>query len=220
MYQICIFLLKVAAVFLVTVTIYHLITRRYVSPYTFTVVFGKKGAGKSCTMQKDLISHYKRGWTVYADSNTDLPFVKKIEASKLYDYSFERNSLICIDEVNLIWDNRDFKNFDKRIQAFFRQQRKYGIKVIAYSQTFDCDKKLRDLADYLAIQKKYARVFSTRRYYVKTPTILSAEEARDHAKICDDIVKIPWWLGGLSVTFIPRYVRKYNTNEVKTLTGS
>lgn len=203
--------------FFVLLLIYHLLTRRFVSPYSLVVIFGKKGVGKSCSMQKDLLKHHKRGWKCFADSNTDLPFVTKINAREIFNYRFPENSFVCIDEVNLLWDNRDFKDFDKRVQAWFRQQRKMHVKVCAYSQTFDCDKKLRDLADRLAIQKKFARVLSIRRYYVKTPRVISAEDARDHSRICDDYVKVPWWLGGLDFTYIPKYIKCYNTDEIKKI---
>lgn len=197
------------------IMIWHVLTRRYLSPYTFCVVFGKKGVGKSLSMQKDLIKHNRRGWKCFADSNTDLPFVKKIDCSRIFAYKFPSNSFICIDEVNLLWDNRDFKSFDRRVQDFFRQQRKKRVKIIAYSQTFDCDKKLRDLADRLAIQKKLLRVFTVRRYYVKTPRVISAEDARDTSRIVDDYVKVPWIFKGIDITYIPRYCRYYKTNEVK-----
>lgn len=209
------FLYILCITFTLVIMIWHLLTRRYLSPYTFCVVFGKKGVGKSLSMQKDLIKHNRRGWKCFADSNTDLPFVKKIDCSRLYAYKFPSNSFICIDEVNLLWDNRDFKSFDRRVQDFFRQQRKKRVKIIAYSQTFDCDKKLRDLADRLAIQKKLMRVFTVRRYYVKTPRVISAEDARDTSRIVDDYVKVPWIFKGIDITYIPRYCRYYKTNEVK-----
>ena len=201
-------------IFFIFVMIYNLLTKKYVSPYTLCIVFGKKGAGKSCSMQKDLRKHYKNGWHCFADSNTDLPFVTRIDAKQLPYYNFPQNSFIVIDEINLLWDNRDFKKFDPAIQKWFREQRKHKCKVIGYSQTFDCDKKLRDLADRLAIQIKFARVFSKRRYYIKTPRVISAEVARDHSKICDDYIKVPWFFGGLDFTFIPKYVKDYNTNEI------
>ena len=203
-------------VFCSSVLIWHMLTRKYLSPYTFTLVFGKKGVGKSLSMQKDILKHLKRGWKVYADSNTHIKDVVIIDASKIYTYRFPRNSLIVIDEINLLWDNRDFKKFDKNIQDWFREQRKKGIKIIAYSQTFDCDKKLRDLTDTLAIQRKFMRVWTVRRYYVKTPRIISAEEARDTARIADDYVKVPLLFRGVDFTYIPKYIKHYDTNEQKT----
>ena len=144
----------ITIIIFVSTILWHFLTRKYLSPYTFTLVFGKKGVGKSLSMQKDILKHLKRGWKVYADSNTNIKEVVMIDASKIYTYRFPRNSLIVIDEINLLWDNRDFKKFDKNIQDWFREQRKKGIKIIAYSQTFDCDKKLRDLTDTLAIDRK------------------------------------------------------------------
>lgn len=204
----------IIVIFFAVAMVYHLLTKKFVSPYTFNIVFGKKGAGKSCSMQKDLRKHYKRGWHCFADSNTDLPFVKKIDAKKIFAEDLPANSFVVIDEVNLLWDNRDFKSFDPRVQKFFREQRKHKVKIVAYSQTFDCDKKLRDLADRLAIQRKCARVFTSRRYYTKTPRVISAEEARDTSRIVDDYLKVPVFFGGLDITFIPKYVRDYNTNEI------
>lgn len=209
-------ILIITFVFCSAVLIWHMLTRKYLSPYTFTLVFGKKGVGKSLSMQKDILKHLKRGWKVYADSNTHIKDVVMFDASKIYTYRFPRNSLIVIDEINLLWDNRDFKKFDKNVQDWFREQRKKGIKIIAYSQTFDCDKKLRDLTDTLAIQRKFMRVWTVRRYYVKTPRIISAEEARDTARIADDYVKVPLLFRGVDFTYIPKYIKHYDTNEQKT----
>ena len=211
------FIVIITIIIFVSIILWHFLTCKYLSPYTFTLVFGKKGVGKSLSMQKDILKHLKRGWKVYADSNTNIKDVIMIDASKIYTYRFPRNSLIVIDEINLLWDNRDFKKFDKNIQDWFREQRKKGIKIIAYSQTFDCDKKLRDLTDTLAIQRKFMRVWTVRRYYVKTPRIISAEEARDTARIADDYIKVPLLFRGVDFTYIPKYVKCYDTNEQKTL---
>lgn len=201
-------------VVLIIIVIYKRLTDKYVSRYTFQLVFGKKGVGKSCSMQKDLIKHHKKGWHCFADSNTNLDFVTLIDPKKIYRYMFPENSFICIDEINLLWDNRDFKTFPKEIQQWFRYQRKYKCKVIAYSQTFDCDKKLRDLCDRLAIQRKILRVWSIRRYYVKTPVIINADSHNEQASIGDDYIKVPWYLHGIDITYLPKYIKSYDTNEV------
>lgn len=208
------YFLAFVGVFVGILLVYHLLTKKFVSPYTLTVVFGPKGVGKSCSMQKDHRKHHERGWHCFADSNTNLPFVKRIDARKIYQYKFPPNSFITIDEVNLLWDNRDFKSFPTEVQKFFREQRKHNVKIICYSQTFDCDKKLRDLADRLAIQKKRLRVWTTRNYYVKTPRVISAKEARDTSKIVDDYVKIPFFFGGKDICYMPKYIRDYDTNEI------
>lgn len=196
--------------------IFERCTRKYVSPYTFTLVFGKKGAGKSLMMQKDLIKHHKRGWHCFADSNTHLPFVTKIDATRIFEYKFPRNSFIAIDEMSILFNNREFSNFDKRIDAWSREIRKKGIRLVGYSQSFDVDRKLRLLTDRLALQRKFLRVFTYRRYYYMSPKILAADQTRDCAKIVDDIVKVPLLLRGFDFAYIPKYIRCYDTNEQKT----
>lgn len=208
------YLFFVVLAFVLILLVFHLLTKKYVSPFTFTISFGKKGAGKSCSMQKDLRKHYKRGWVCFADSNTDLPFVKYINAKEIYKYDFPRYSFVTIDEINLLWDNREHKTFDPRVQKFFREQRKHGVKIYAYSQTFDCDKKLRDLCDRLALQRKFLRIFTMRRYWIKTPRILQAEDTRDTAKAVDDLVKLPIIFGGVDFAYIPKYIKDYDTNEI------
>lgn len=206
--------LIILTIIVVPLLVFHLLTRKYINPYKLYVIFGPKGSGKSCSMQKDLIKHHKRGWHCFADSNTDLPFVKYIDAKQLYNYTFPKNSFIVIDEVNLLWDNRDFKSFDPRIQSWLRQQRKFHCKIYMYSQTFDADKKIRDLADRLAIQSKFARVFTVRTYYTKTPRILSAETTREAARIADDYIRVPFLFGGKDICYMPKYIKTYNTDEV------
>lgn len=194
--------------------IFDKLTRKYVSPYTFDIVFGKKGVGKSLSMQKDLIKYNRLGWHCFADSNTHLDFVKIIDANKIDMYEFPPNSLITIDEVNLLWDNRDFKSFPKGVQKFFREQRKHKVKIIAYSQSFDCDLKLRTLSDRIAIQRKIFRVWTYRRYYYKRPEVIETSQTRDEAKIADNYKKISIFQHGIDITYIPKYCKMYDTNEI------
>lgn len=110
-------------------------------------------------------------------------------------------AVILCDEINLLWDNRNFKAFSPEIQRYFRLQRHYKHKFIGFSQTFDCDKKIRDLADSLYICRRIARVFIWCKGYVKKVVVVSPENGnnRETASITDDFVK----LGLLSDLFAP-----------------
>lgn len=209
------FFIFICVLFLILL-IYERLTRKYVSPYTFTLVFGKKGAGKTLMMQRDLIKHHKRGWHCFADSNTDLPFVTKIDATRIFEYKFPRNSFITIDEMSILYNNRNYANFDLRVDNWARELRKKGIKLVGYSQSFDVDRKWRLLTDKLAVQRKILRVFTYRRYYFMTPKVLAADQTRDCGKIVDDITPVPFLLRGFDFAFIPKYTKFYNTNEQKT----
>lgn len=62
----------------------------------------------------------------------------------LYDFS---NSLILVDEIGLLADSRDFKNFSADMTYFFKMHGHQRIDMIVCSQTLDFDKKIRNLID-------------------------------------------------------------------------
>lgn len=203
------FLIPVSVV-LVLLFIYDKLTRKYVSPFTLDIYFGRKGCGKSSTLQKLAKKYYKLGWTVFCDEgNTMQPFVTPIDCSKLWEYKLPEYSVVLIDEINLLWDNRDFKSFPKPLQRYLRLQRHKKIKLIMFSQTFDCDAKIRNLADTLYLCNKFARVFTICSGYFKRPVILTALETREQGRITDDFKKLPFWC--TQITFIPKYIKSYDS---------
>ena len=126
--------------------VFCLVTRNYVNPYKLIFVFGKKGSGKSTLLTKLAIRYSRRKWSVFTTEN--IPGTQNIsDPRQIFSMNFPAKSCIFIDEVSLIWDNRDFKNMDKRVIEWFRYQRHHKCRVYFFSQTFDIDKKLRDLAD-------------------------------------------------------------------------
>lgn len=198
------------SIFLSILLVYDRLTRRFVSPYTLDIYFGRKGCGKSSTLQRLAQKYYKLGWNVYCDDgNTMQPFVTPIDCSKLWTYKLPENSVVLIDEINLLWDNRDFKSFPKPLQKYLRLQRHKKIKLIMFSQTFDCDAKIRNLADTLYLCNKFARVFTICTGYFKRPVILTALETRQEGKITDDFRKLPFWC--TQITFIPKWIKKYDS---------
>lgn len=194
------------------VLIWHKLTVKYLSPYTLDIYFGRKGCGKSSTLQHLADKYNKRGWKCFCDiGNTFQPFVTEIDCDVIYKYKLPHNSVVFIDEINLKWDNREFKKFDKRLQKYFRKQRHKKVKVIMFSQTYDCDLKIRNLADRLILLNKRFRVFSIGTPYVKSPVVLTSLETQNEGRISDDFIKLPFWQK--EVTFIPKWVNTYNSFE-------
>lgn len=197
-------------VFFLIIFVFHLLTRKYVNPYTLDIYFGKKGCGKSCTLQRLATKYHKLGWTVFCDfDNTKLNFVYQINMEQLHQYKFPENSVLLIDEINLYWDNRDFAKFPKELQVWFRFQRRKRCKVIMFSQTYDCDKKIRDLADRLYICERFLRIFTSITAYSKKVVVLDAKERGDTAIMTDTFVRGPIWTK--SFTFIPRWTDKHES---------
>lgn len=193
---------------------YKCLTSKFNSPYTLDVIFGKKGCGKSTTLNKLAFKYYSKGWHVFCDLNDSMQsFVTQIDASQLWKYKLPPNSVVFVGEANLHWDNRDFKDFPKPLQKYFRKQRHKRVKVILFSQTYDTDKKIRDLADRLYIATKKLKLWTRCTPYVKTPVIVPAKETRDTAKLTDDFVKVPFFMFQGITTFIPRWIRAFDSYE-------
>lgn len=194
--------------------LYKRITAKFNSPYTLDVIFGKKGCGKSTTLNKLAYKYYSKGWNVFCDLNDSMQsFVTQIDASQLWKYKLPANSVVFVGEANLHWDNRDFKDFPKPLQKYFRKQRHKRVKIILFSQTYDTDKKIRDLADRLYIATKKLKLWTCCTPYVKTPCIVPAREAKDTAKLTDDFVKVPFFMFQGITTFIPRWVNSFDSFE-------
>ena len=134
-------------------------TIKFRNPYTLTLIYGKKGCGKSTIAQKIIWNHWKKGWNVYCNiGDSRMKYCEEIDASKLWEQQIKEHSLVVIDEVNLLWDNREYKTFPKELAQWFRLQRHYKIKVILFSQTADADKKIRDLTDRVYLCRRFMDV--------------------------------------------------------------
>lgn len=190
---------------------FHMI--KYRNPYKLFMVFGRKGSGKTTLMNKLAIQYQKKGWTVY--SNSDIPGCYQFDIKDFGLIMFPENSLILIDEVNLIWDNRDFKTFPKHVAKYFRLQRQYKHTVYLFSQTFDVDKKIRDLCDHLYLVQNFMNCFSIAKRVTKKITIVHADKsAQGESKIVDDYSIDPIFLapfGGIRITYIPKYAKYFKS---------
>lgn len=193
------------------ISVFLYLTRNYVNPYRLNFFFGKKGSGKSTLLTKLAYSHLKKGWTVYTTEH--LPGTFDIDPKEIFNINFPPRSCIFIDEVSLIWDNRNFKNMDQRVVEWFRYQRHHKCKVYFFSQTFDVDKKLRDLADDMYLVNKYFRVFVVAKHIVRKPVVVHPSPEAP-ARIDDDMIVDPplfAFFGGRIFAFIPYYAKKFES---------
>lgn len=198
---------------------FHFVTRRFLNPYKLIFVFGKKGSGKSTVLSKLAYQALKSGKSVYSTENLRFKFKNGIRETivfnprQIYDIRFPENSLILIDEVSLIWDNRNFKQMDTKVVEWFRYQRHYKVRTYLFSQTFDIDKKLRDLADEMYLVSKYFRVFSVARRMIRKPIIVHPS-ADAPARIDEDIIEDNFFqklFGGCIVAFIPHWAKVFDS---------
>lgn len=190
---------------------YHVI--KYRNPYKLYMCFGKKGSGKTTLMTKLCLQYKKKGWNVYCDR--EIPGAIVFPTEQFGRYKFPPNSLILVDEVGLVWDNRNFKNFPEHVKVYFKYQRQYRHVVYLFSQSFDIDKKIRDLTDHLYIVQNYFNCFSIARRVTKFLTVVHASKsAQGESKIVDDykIDSLFWFFAGsIKITYIPKYAKYFQS---------
>lgn len=200
-----IFLLSLSALLLV----FTALSKKYNNPYRLYFLFGKKGAGKSLYMVKLMIRYLKKGWTVYSDIDClNLPGVRLISASDLGKFRPVEHSAIFLDEAGILFDNRNFKNFDAGLRDFFKLQRKYRCRVYLNSQSFDIDKKIRDVVDHMALVVNIGNIFSVYRP-IKRSITLTEPSAEAESRIADRLSfeSIFRW----KITYLPRFFRYFDS---------
>ena len=194
------------------VLVWHFSTRKFLNPYKLYLVFGKKGSGKSTYLVKLARQHLKRGWIVY--TNMDelcMPGVRHFNIQHLGDFVPEARSLLLLDEVGMIWDNRDYKVFKPCVRDFFKLQRHYHVKVYMASQTFDVDKKLRDLCDGMFLHTNFLRVFTLGKRIVRK-VVLTQSTSEAESRISEDLVMLPFW--DWTFTYIPRWAKYFDSHSI------
>ena len=95
------------------------------------------------------LAYQKKGWKVYCDR--EVPECYMFHTSDFGKILFPPNSLVLVDEVGLVWDNRNYKSFPEHVKVYFKYQRQYRNTAYLFSQSFDVDKKIRDLTDHLTL---------------------------------------------------------------------
>lgn len=233
--------------FMLSVLIFNVLTWKYTNPYKLTMIFGKKGAGKTTLLVKLVYKHIKRGWTVYSTENIPgtrfvdykdigmyhfpdvsfVPFdpedyrglVRIFKQIRHWVFPYRPKVLLLIDEVGLVWNNRDYKNFKVEVRRWFKLQRHYYTKVYMFSQSFDVDKQLRDLTDQMYLIRNFMRVFSYGKRIIKRPDLKENHEDGS-GNIVDDLrfdSILLFWLGSRMLTFIPRWSKLFNSFVIDPL---
>lgn len=195
------------------------LTFLFSNPHKLVMVFGKKGSGKTTLLTKLALSALRKGHPVY--STVDVPGCQKFDVEDVGKCSFPEGSYVFIDEVGMIWDNRDYKKFRTDVRDYFKLQRHYRNTVYLFSQTFDVDVKLRNLTDSMYLCTSYFGWLSMSRKIRRMITIVNPE-GDSESRIADSMEFVPLWLslfgaGSVKFTFIPRWARYFDSHEVKPL---
>lgn len=214
-----IFLLMLCLMFSVGLPVFMYYSAKFKNPYKLIMVFGKKGAGKTTYIAKESTKFIKKGRPVF--STVYVPGTHLFNVDQIGKKTFPKDAVIFIDEVGMIWDNRQFKNFKPEVRDYFKLQRHYGHTVYLFSQSFDIDIKLRNLTDEMYLCKCWFSFISVARR-IKRDIVLTQPTGDSEARIADSLEFYPLWLslfggGTIKFTFIPRWCKLFNSFETPEL---
>lgn len=195
----------------------NIATLKYKNPYRLTMIFGKKGSGKSTTLTRLALEARKAGKEVFA--NIPLPGAHLIKESDIGFFDIPPESVLIVDEAGMIWDNRHFKNFKPEVRDWFKLQRHHRVRVYLASQTFDIDKKIRDLCDDMYLVECRFRIFAYGRRILRKITLtkpIGDAEAKITEELSFDSILF-CWAGSRLCTLIPRYAGVFDSFQVQRL---
>lgn len=185
---------------------------KYRNPYKCTFVFGKKGAGKSCYMVRQMHRYLRKGWNVYTDmDDIKIPGVRLIRVKDLSSFRPEPHSLVCLDEVGISMDNRSYKSFPPGLRDFFKYARKMQIVIIMNSQAFDVDKKVRDTTDSMLLLQSVGSLFCLARPIRRSIT-LTQPSAEAESRIAD-VLRFAW-VFDWKIYYMPSYFRYFDSKAM------
>lgn len=204
------------------------------------IKFGSRGCGKSTDIAKAFFrfensknsnySHFYSNLYINSESSNfhflDLNtfnFTDYIDPNLSSNYSgyytvantpfkIQRNSVIYLDELGLLYSNRSWKSFPKEFTKFCRLLRHFNILLVMYSQSYDIDKSLRTSANELYLMTKLGHLTINRRIKKYIGVTDKDDEHNADSQICDK-VELCTLLEphALSFTYIPFYTYLFDS---------
>lgn len=182
---------------------------KFRNDYKLIMVFGRKGCGKTTYLTKLSFRFLAQGRPVYTSEY--IPGTFHIEPKDVGRYWFPPESVLLIDEVGMVYDNRKYKDFADEVRDYYKLQRHYKNTVYLFSQNFDIDVKLRNLTDYMVMLHNYFNCISIGKKIILRQTIIRAT-GMSEAAIKDDLVLMPFFFpGARTITWIPKYHKYFNS---------
>ena len=199
----------VVIILIYLVIIHPFIFRKYKNPYKLYMIFGKKGSGKSSYLCKLALYYQKRKYKVYTNMlDCQVPGIRIIDADDLGEFVPEEKSVILLDETGMLYDNRNYKQFKPAVRDFFVLQRHYKCIVYLASQSYNVDKKLRDLTDEMYLVQNIGIVYSLIRPISKKIT-LTESTSEAESRIAENLRFrfITSW----KMFYIPKYSKYFQS---------
>lgn len=127
-------------------------------------------------------------------------------------FKIQRNSIIMLDEVALLWHQRSWKSMGPEVTKFIKLIRHFGIYMTMYSQNYDIDKTLRNGANELYLLTKIGFITMQRKIKKYIGVSDKDENGNADSQIVDK-VELCGLLepNALSFTLIPFYTDLFDS---------
>ncbi|MBR3963038.1 MAG: hypothetical protein IKK14_05885 [Oscillospiraceae bacterium] len=156
-----------------------------------------------------MLKYMKKGYTIYSDiPGLNIKGVRQISAKDLEKFVPSSNSVLFLDEVGISFDNRKYSTFSDGHRNFFKFQRKYKVIVYMNSQSFDVDKKIRDLIDRFYLIQSFGNVICLCRPINRKVALVEAS-SQGESRVADNLKFAPFW--EWKWIFMPKYFKYFDS---------
>lgn len=186
----------------------NFIKRKGKVDYHIEIIFAQIGSGKSTDIAKrcykELYRKKRRYKYIYTNIETNIPGVRTFDAREFASgkYVFPPGSLVLIDEIGLILDNRQWKKTSEELIEYFRLCRHHKNTLIVYSQHYDMEKRLKTMASKLHLMRKHG-IFSVKRRISKILSVVTTQNENSADSQIIDTLRFDSIFGGIELTCIP-----------------
>lgn len=188
--------------------------------YNIQIIFAQIGSGKSTDIARRCYKEIytkkrKRYEHVYTNININLPGVEMFDPEdfKSGNFYFPPKSLILVDEVGILFSNRDYKNFPKCVHTYLALSRHYMNSFVFYSQHYNIDKSIRDLAMKLKLIRRFGSISITRDI-TKVIKVMDCQENGSADSQIVDSLQFDFFLCGTHLMYIPFWTNLFNSFEI------
>lgn len=139
---------------------------------------GQKGSGKTLQMTKDAQYFFNKGYEIYSNyplwgyKNISLFKRQKVIGRFMYSDEFEdklkttfdgkKPTLFLLDEAPVLYNSRNWKNFDLDLIYALNQSRKTKVHMFMSAQKYDAlDKQMRESANYVYLCERKLKFIYT-----------------------------------------------------------
>lgn len=206
-------------IFLIVIGIYIIYyVIKFHNPYTCDMYIGLPGVGKSTFIVAESTDMNSKGWNCYSSEET-IGCYHLDPKNDFGVHAIAPHSAVFVDEVGLIFDNRNYKDFKPEVKEFFKKHRHYKVKIYLFSQSFDVDKKIRDVTDNIYILYKYLGVLTVAKK-VRTKLVAVQPDGEHEGRIGTSLELTPWWMapfGARKFVWLPKWYKYFDSYEHKDL---